>query len=182
MQAKETVRSMCIFSIRFRSQLTSIAGSTFMQTMLSTGFPRLLRLFQEFFSKIAVHTDTVYTQAQQRFVLSCVRRMRSDDDDLTARKRSLFCGRSPPSKLSTSLVQRIDSTKLSRRRSPSLPPSPPPSARAHSLRRLRTKDCPPLERSSTNSTQLASIRCWSRSSRKEQQEQSTCLSQRSKDW
>ncbi|GAA5937757.1 uncharacterized protein JCM15063_002108 [Sporobolomyces koalae] len=47
-QAKEAVRS-----------------STFVQTLLSTGYPRLLRLFQEFFSKIAVHTDTVYTLAHQ---------------------------------------------------------------------------------------------------------------------
>ncbi|GAA5983475.1 hypothetical protein JCM11641_005821 [Rhodosporidiobolus odoratus] len=47
-QAKETVRS-----------------STFIQTILSTGYPRLLRLFQEFFAKIAVHTDTVYTLSQQ---------------------------------------------------------------------------------------------------------------------
>ncbi|GAA5903350.1 hypothetical protein JCM6882_008146 [Rhodosporidiobolus microsporus] len=40
-------------------------NSTFMQTILATGYPRLLRLFQEFFSKIAVHTDTVYTLSQQ---------------------------------------------------------------------------------------------------------------------
>jgi conserved oligomeric Golgi complex subunit 5 len=32
---------------------------------LSAGYPRLLRLFHEFFSKIAVHTDTVYTATQQ---------------------------------------------------------------------------------------------------------------------
>lgn len=40
-------------------------ASSFVQTTLSTSYPRLLRLFQEFFSKIAVHTDTVYTLAQQ---------------------------------------------------------------------------------------------------------------------
>ncbi|GAA5842073.1 hypothetical protein JCM11251_002004 [Rhodosporidiobolus azoricus] len=40
-------------------------NSTFIQTILATGYPRLLRLFQEFFSKIAVHTDTVYTLTQQ---------------------------------------------------------------------------------------------------------------------
>ncbi|TKA56576.1 hypothetical protein B0A53_01768 [Rhodotorula sp. CCFEE 5036] len=39
--------------------------STFIQSTMSTSYPRLLRLFQEFFSKIAVHTDTVYTLAQQ---------------------------------------------------------------------------------------------------------------------
>ncbi|GAA6004235.1 hypothetical protein JCM10207_002497 [Rhodosporidiobolus poonsookiae] len=42
-----------------------VRNSAFMQTILSTGYPRLLRLFQEFFSKIAVHTDTVYTLTQQ---------------------------------------------------------------------------------------------------------------------
>ncbi|KAG1746115.1 Golgi transport complex subunit 5-domain-containing protein [Suillus lakei] len=40
-------------------------GSTFLQQTLSSGYPRLLRLFHEFFAKIAVHTDTVYTQSQQ---------------------------------------------------------------------------------------------------------------------
>ncbi|KAI0645490.1 Golgi transport complex subunit 5-domain-containing protein [Trametes meyenii] len=40
-------------------------ASTFLQQTLSTGYPRLLRLFHSFFTKIAVHTDTVYTQAQQ---------------------------------------------------------------------------------------------------------------------
>ncbi|GAA6033903.1 hypothetical protein JCM8097_000395 [Rhodosporidiobolus ruineniae] len=43
----------------------AVRNSTFIQTILSTGYPRLLRLFQEFFSKIAVHTDTVYTLTQQ---------------------------------------------------------------------------------------------------------------------
>lgn len=40
-------------------------GSTFIQQTLSTGYPRFLRLFHEFFAKIAVHTDTVYAQQQQ---------------------------------------------------------------------------------------------------------------------
>ncbi|KAM0751898.1 hypothetical protein T439DRAFT_325092 [Meredithblackwellia eburnea MCA 4105] len=43
----------------------SVRTSTFIQTTLSSGYPRLLRLFQEFFSTISVHTDTVYTLAQQ---------------------------------------------------------------------------------------------------------------------
>ncbi|BGP18331.1 hypothetical protein JCM10213_008504 [Rhodosporidiobolus nylandii] len=43
----------------------AVRTSTFIQTILATGYPRLLRLFQEFFSKIAVHTDTVYTLSQQ---------------------------------------------------------------------------------------------------------------------
>ncbi|KAJ7502790.1 Golgi transport complex subunit 5-domain-containing protein [Mycena galericulata] len=40
-------------------------GSTFLQQTLSTGYPRLLRLFHQFFAKIAVHTDTVYIQTYQ---------------------------------------------------------------------------------------------------------------------
>ncbi|KAF7792362.1 hypothetical protein EIP86_003398 [Pleurotus ostreatoroseus] len=40
-------------------------GSTFLQQTFSTGYPKLLRLFHSFFAKIAVHTDTVYTQSQQ---------------------------------------------------------------------------------------------------------------------
>ncbi|KAI8992858.1 Golgi transport complex subunit 5-domain-containing protein [Trametes punicea] len=40
-------------------------GSSFLQQTLSTGYPRLLRLFHSFFTKIAVHTDTIYTQNQQ---------------------------------------------------------------------------------------------------------------------
>ncbi|EGN99797.1 hypothetical protein SERLA73DRAFT_106606 [Serpula lacrymans var. lacrymans S7.3] len=40
-------------------------GSTFLQQTLSAGYPKLLRLFHEFFAKIAVHTDTVYTSTYQ---------------------------------------------------------------------------------------------------------------------
>ncbi|KAJ7072504.1 Golgi transport complex subunit 5-domain-containing protein [Mycena amicta] len=40
-------------------------SSTFLQQTLSAGYPRLLRLFHRFFSKIAVHTDTIYTQTRQ---------------------------------------------------------------------------------------------------------------------
>ncbi|KAJ7078893.1 Golgi transport complex subunit 5-domain-containing protein [Mycena belliarum] len=43
----------------------SARGSTFLQQTLSTGYPRLLRLFHQFFAKIAVHTDTVYIQSYQ---------------------------------------------------------------------------------------------------------------------
>ncbi|AFR97956.2 hypothetical protein C343_06110 [Cryptococcus neoformans C23] len=39
--------------------------SSWLQQALSVGYPRLLRLFHDFFSKIAVHTDTVYTQEHQ---------------------------------------------------------------------------------------------------------------------
>jgi hypothetical protein len=44
----------------------AILGSTFVQQTLSAGYPRLLRLLHDFFAKIAVHTDTVYTQTNQR--------------------------------------------------------------------------------------------------------------------
>ncbi|KZO99399.1 hypothetical protein CALVIDRAFT_553311 [Calocera viscosa TUFC12733] len=40
-------------------------NSTFLQQTLSTSYPRFLRLFHDFFAKIAVHTDTVYTLSQQ---------------------------------------------------------------------------------------------------------------------
>jgi hypothetical protein len=43
-------------------------GSTFLQQTLSTGYPKFLRLFHEFFAKIAVHTDTIYVHTQQRSV------------------------------------------------------------------------------------------------------------------
>ena len=46
--------------------LNTRAGSTFLQQTLSNGYPKLLRLFQEFFAKIALHTDTVYSQSHQR--------------------------------------------------------------------------------------------------------------------
>ncbi|GAA5957719.1 hypothetical protein JCM3765_003744 [Sporobolomyces pararoseus] len=42
-----------------------VKTSNFLQNLFSTGYPKLLRLFQEFFSKISVHTDTVYTLNQQ---------------------------------------------------------------------------------------------------------------------
>ncbi|KAF8135793.1 Golgi transport complex subunit 5-domain-containing protein [Boletus edulis] len=40
-------------------------GSGFLHQTLSAGYPKLLRLFHEFFASIAVHTDTVYTQSYQ---------------------------------------------------------------------------------------------------------------------
>ncbi|KAG8899762.1 hypothetical protein FRC00_000975 [Tulasnella sp. 408] len=43
----------------------SAKGSTFVQQTLSNGYPRLLRLFHDFFSQIGVHTDTVYSQSYQ---------------------------------------------------------------------------------------------------------------------
>ncbi|KAF9264225.1 hypothetical protein L218DRAFT_1028995 [Marasmius fiardii PR-910] len=43
----------------------SARGSAFLQQTLSTGYPRLLRLFHEFFAKVAVYTDTVYIHTYQ---------------------------------------------------------------------------------------------------------------------
>ncbi|KAJ3904251.1 Golgi transport complex subunit 5-domain-containing protein [Lentinula edodes] len=43
----------------------SARGSSFIQQTLSTGYPKLLRLFHEFFAKIAVHTDTIYSPTNQ---------------------------------------------------------------------------------------------------------------------
>ncbi|KAG2015937.1 hypothetical protein CC2G_009155 [Coprinopsis cinerea AmutBmut pab1-1] len=40
-------------------------ASAFLQQALVTGYPKLLRLFHQFFSRIAVHTDTVYTDSHQ---------------------------------------------------------------------------------------------------------------------
>ncbi|KAG6820510.1 hypothetical protein H0H93_015983 [Arthromyces matolae] len=40
-------------------------SSSFIQQTLSSGYPKLLRLFHEFFAKIAVHTDTVYGPTYQ---------------------------------------------------------------------------------------------------------------------
>ncbi|KAH0827442.1 Golgi transport complex subunit 5-domain-containing protein [Lanmaoa asiatica] len=40
-------------------------GSSFLHQTLSSGYPKLLRLFHEFFASIAVHTDTVYTLSYQ---------------------------------------------------------------------------------------------------------------------
>ncbi|KAL0580334.1 hypothetical protein V5O48_001671 [Marasmius crinis-equi] len=40
-------------------------GSAFLQQTLSNGYPRLLRLFHEFFAKVAVYTDTVYIHTHQ---------------------------------------------------------------------------------------------------------------------
>ena len=42
------------------------SASAWLQQALSSGYPRLLRLFHDFFAKIAVHTDTVYTTERQR--------------------------------------------------------------------------------------------------------------------
>lgn len=51
----------------FEQQTSEAArAGGWLQQALSTGYPRLLRLFHDFFAKIAVHTDTVYTRETQR--------------------------------------------------------------------------------------------------------------------
>ncbi|KIR55564.1 hypothetical protein I315_02153 [Cryptococcus gattii Ru294] len=50
----------------FETQTKEAAkSSSWLQQALSVGYPKLLRLFHDFFSRIAVHTDTVYTQEHQ---------------------------------------------------------------------------------------------------------------------
>ncbi|KAG8987965.1 hypothetical protein FRB94_007800 [Tulasnella sp. JGI-2019a] len=43
----------------------SAKASSFIQQTLSNGYPRLLRLFHDFFLKIGFHTDTIYSQSYQ---------------------------------------------------------------------------------------------------------------------
>jgi hypothetical protein len=64
-QTKEAARCKHLRDLAFRVELT-VSASSWMQQALSTGYPRLLRLFHDFFAKIAVHTDTVYTRDHQR--------------------------------------------------------------------------------------------------------------------
>ena len=53
--------------------ILALSGSTFLQNTLGSGYPRLLRLFHEFFAKIGVHTDTVYISTFQRYLFcTCV--------------------------------------------------------------------------------------------------------------
>ncbi|KAK4685489.1 conserved oligomeric Golgi complex subunit 5, partial [Tremellales sp. Uapishka_1] len=50
----------------FETQTKEAArSSAWLQQALSVGYPRFLRLFHDFFAKIAVHTDTVYTREHQ---------------------------------------------------------------------------------------------------------------------
>jgi hypothetical protein len=42
------------------------SANNFISQSFSTGYPKLLRLFHDFFAKIAIHTDTVYSQEYQR--------------------------------------------------------------------------------------------------------------------
>lgn len=68
---KDSVRGVFFFTVISLDYSAHDIGSSFMQQTLSTGYPRLLRLFHEFFAKIAVHTDTVYVHSHQRLVCSC---------------------------------------------------------------------------------------------------------------
>ncbi|KAF8659226.1 hypothetical protein AX16_001886 [Volvariella volvacea WC 439] len=48
-----------------RNARDAAKGSGFLQSTLGSGYPKLLRLFQDFFAKIAMHTDTLYTNIAQ---------------------------------------------------------------------------------------------------------------------
>ncbi|KAH9895023.1 Golgi transport complex subunit 5-domain-containing protein [Cubamyces lactineus] len=103
-------------------------GSTFLQQTLSTGYPRLLRLFHSFFTKIAVHTDTVYTQSQQSPETIIVLRALSNFESLYLSRSSnrlneavgqAFSGgtRSPPSmsegvNVARAVANELDSAKF----------------------------------------------------------------------
>lgn len=63
-QTKEAARCKLFCDLAIAA--LTLSASSWMQQALSTGYPRLLRLFHDFFAKIAVHTDTVYTRDHQR--------------------------------------------------------------------------------------------------------------------
>lgn len=64
---KPTFTFWTTLSQSFESQAKEAArASQFVQQTLSINYPRFLRLFHDFFSKIALQSDTVYAQNQQR--------------------------------------------------------------------------------------------------------------------
>ncbi len=65
--ARDASKSKCVGKLVRIQSVYCILDSSFLQQTLSTGYPRLLRLFHEFFAKIAVHTDTIYTHKFQRY-------------------------------------------------------------------------------------------------------------------
>lgn len=82
--------------LRHLISISIFLDSTFMQQTLSSGYPRLLRLFHEFFAKIAVQTDTTYTQEKQRCLVVCSQpRTPEAENFIAARKPSSFFERFP---------------------------------------------------------------------------------------
>jgi hypothetical protein len=75
-ESKETSRSASPCTLTTLScvrpadpaDIVASAASSFIQQTLSMGYPKLLRTFHQFFAKISVQTDTVYTQNQQSYV------------------------------------------------------------------------------------------------------------------
>lgn len=64
---KPTFTFWTTLSQSFESQAKEAARSSqFVQQTLSINYPRFLRLFHDFFSKIALQSDTTYAQNQQR--------------------------------------------------------------------------------------------------------------------
>lgn len=70
-ETREILRSLflCLLSVsRFvRTNLVAFAclASNFIAQTLTANYPHLLRLFQEFFSRIALHTHTIYNSTTQ---------------------------------------------------------------------------------------------------------------------
>ncbi|KAH9940460.1 uncharacterized protein BXZ73DRAFT_98890 [Epithele typhae] len=103
-------------------------NSAFLQQTLSTSYPRLLRLFHSFFTKIAVHTDTVYSQTQQSTETVLVLRALSNFESLYLSRSSnrlneavgqAFSGgsRSPPGmsegvNIARAIANELDSAKF----------------------------------------------------------------------
>lgn len=85
-----------------------LVANNFLQQALSSNYPRFLRLFHNFFAKIAVHTETVYTQEHQRWVVTSPDLVKTRPmliTTLVVPRRSSLSGLSPNSRLSTSLAR-----------------------------------------------------------------------------
>ncbi|KAF5326012.1 hypothetical protein D9611_000129 [Ephemerocybe angulata] len=101
----------------------SAKASAFLQQTLVTGYPKLLRLFHQFFSRIAVHTDTVYTDTHQSpetiLVLRSLAQLEIQYLSRSANKLNetitqAFSGgsRSPPSTTEASTLCRIAANEI----------------------------------------------------------------------
>lgn len=70
--AKESVRCECCSHLVIISVtdefIWHLTASNFLQTTLASGYPRLLRLFQEFFEHVGGVSGTVYSAASQSYV------------------------------------------------------------------------------------------------------------------
>lgn len=98
-------------------------SSAFLQQTLVSGYPKLLRMFHQFFSRIAVHTDTVYSDTQQSpetiLVLRSLANLETQYLSRSASKvnetiTQAFSGgsRSPPGTTEASSICRIATNEL----------------------------------------------------------------------